>query len=56
MKRVLTLCLALLVAGIAAGLLTAAPTQRKFSPRQEPTGIGNLSSPAIGSRSSMKPA
>ena len=32
MKRVLTLGLALLVAGIAAGLLTAAPTQRKFSP------------------------
>ena len=42
MKRVLTLGLTLLVAGIAAGLLTAAPTQRKFSPRQEPTGIGNL--------------
>ena len=42
MKRALTLGLTLLVAGIAAGLLTAAPTQHKFSPRQEPTGIGNL--------------
>ena len=42
MKRVLTFGLTLLVAGIAVSLLAAAPTQRKFSPRQEPTGIGNL--------------
>ena len=38
MKRVLTFGLTLLVAGIAVSLLAAAPTQRKFSPRQEPTG------------------
>ncbi len=42
MKRALTLGLTLLIAGIAAGLLTAAPTQRKFTPHQEPRGIGNL--------------
>ena len=42
MQRALTLGLTLLIAGIAAGMLTAAPTQRKFSPHQEPRGIGNL--------------
>jgi hypothetical protein len=42
MKRTLTLGLMLLTAGIAAGLLTAAPTQRKFAPHQDPRGIGNL--------------
>jgi hypothetical protein len=42
MKRTLTFGFTLLTAGIAAGLLTAAPTQRKFSPHQDPRGIGNL--------------
>jgi hypothetical protein len=42
MKRALTLGFTLLIAGIAAGLLTAAPTQRKFAPHQDPRGIGNL--------------
>jgi hypothetical protein len=42
MKRVLALGLTLLGAGMAAGLLAAAPTQSKFSPHQEPRGIGNL--------------
>jgi hypothetical protein len=42
MKRALTFGFTLLTAGIAAGLLTAAPTQHKFSPHQDPRGIGNL--------------
>lgn len=42
MKRTLTLGLMFLTAGVAAGLLTAAPTQRKFAPHQDPRGIGNL--------------
>jgi hypothetical protein len=42
MKWLLTFGFTLLTAGIAAGLLTAAPTQRKFSPHQDPRGIGNL--------------
>lgn len=42
MQRALTLGLTLLTAGIAVGILTAAPTQPKFSPHQEPRGIGNL--------------
>ena len=42
MKRALTFGVTLLTAGIAAGLLTAAPTERKFSPHQDPRGIGNL--------------
>ncbi len=54
MKRVLTLCLALLVAGIAAGLLTAAPTQRKFSPRQEPHGHRQLDRPRRSGRARLR--
>ena len=56
MKRVLTFGLTLLVAGIAVSLLAAAPTQRKFSPHQEPRASGTSSSAAIASSSSTTPA
>jgi hypothetical protein len=42
MKPVLALILALLGVGIGAGVLIAAPNAPKFSPHQEPSGIGNL--------------
>ena len=42
MKRFLSLSVALLAVGTAVGGLSAAPSGGKFSPHQEPRGIGNL--------------